>query len=312
MSAFQYPPIAAPLIVAAGAETITVDKWIGGGSIPRRARPSLAAHVLAEVEFGFVVDVPVQSWLGAYPATLPRRKPPTFSAATSAPLFVSDVTQPAPTLAWQGRYPSRVFPVKRLHASAHPAWVSDKFTAPAAVAVPDGSWLPTIPALLFRKKSPTERQHVAPTHVPDVTQPVTAHSWRARYADTVWPLKGLPAHHQRAFATDPTTPTPIVVPAITPPLYPSQFWTTPRPTTHQAYGAPLSLADVTVQAPAMSWRPSYPAWVARSLYPSSQQPAHLWNPATIEGALFVTVMQTYLSDANEWHGLSGGDARGLA
>jgi hypothetical protein len=60
--------------------------------------------------------------------------------ALSSPLWVAP-----PQLSEQGRYPDRIHPLKRLHASQQQAVAQDKFTAPTAAAVTNNSWEPEYP-----------------------------------------------------------------------------------------------------------------------------------------------------------------------
>jgi hypothetical protein len=109
-----------------------------------------------------------------------------------SPIFVPDVTVVVPPLGWQGRYADRVPAARRLLAGAQPAFHTDaQWTAPGVVAAPALS-APVYPDRVYGRPLVTRGTDVAaPILVADVTQVVTALSWRATYADRVWPPRAL-------------------------------------------------------------------------------------------------------------------------
>jgi hypothetical protein len=210
-----------------------------------------------------------------------------------APLFVPDVTNPVTVLSWKGTGPDRIHRLT-FGTAQQRAFTSDTLTTPGEVIAP-ALTPPVYPAKVWAKQSPTGgSRHEAPAFVPDVTQPVTARSWAPSYPDKVYPAKGLRAEQQRAYQadrfqapseviapdlswhpdyperirpmrsvqaasqpayiSDPTTPTLTPLPTpIRPDFARKRAPATPA-TTHTA---PIYLADVTVTAPILSWKPQY-------------------------------------------------------
>ena len=100
-----------------------------------------------------------------------------------------------------------------------------------------------------------------PQLVADVTQPVTALSWLAKFADKVWPLRGLHASQQRTWVADQfdAPGAPVVTPLSWRAKYPDR-------TTYAKLRAvefltpsaqPWHVPDVTHAVTALSWKPNY-------------------------------------------------------
>lgn len=207
MNTFQYPPIAEPMVPTVGAEQ-PAEYSTFPALIARRSRLHPSAHpafffdrfdaptvvaapdlvpVTPQIlvrrgwnpalyqlppEWGVQIDVPVMSWTGRYPDTLPawrREAHPARMQALSwdTVLFPGVVVPPDQAVA---TYPDRVHRPAKLRHYPQPAW--PPFTADATV---------TAPAL----------------------------SWDPLYQDRIAPLRGLRAHLQQAFAMWPS-PVPVV------------------------------------------------------------------------------------------------------
>lgn len=138
---------------------------------------------------------PALSWAATYPDRLiPRRRGPFAQSAPLLPLFVPDQTNPVTATAWQGRYADRV--PGRTRTAHYPAFHFDRFAAPTPAVVPD-QHVPVYPAKVYGKpKASWAPDATWPAFVPDVSQPVTPHSWAATYVDRVWARLALrPAAH---------------------------------------------------------------------------------------------------------------------
>ena len=146
----QYQALVGPVVVPAAGETLTLDKWKGTSpdrleSRPRRPQPAGVAPIVVP---DVTTPAPVLSWAGTFPASqrlparslplggtvlvtpqappsvdlswlpqeTPRHRRPAFvgGQAWVAPLYVPDVTQPAPPLSWAARVSPQ--PVQRRRA----------------------------------------------------------------------------------------------------------------------------------------------------------------------------------------------------
>lgn len=103
---------------------------------------------------------------------------------------------------------------------------------------------------------------VAPLHVPDVTQPVVAQSWGPDYQDQVARKPALHAARQQALAWASTQIAAAAVPTLAQPQFPD--WVA-RPGRRAITSVTEPEYGYEVDVPVMSWTGSelFPAWVAR-------------------------------------------------
>jgi hypothetical protein len=173
----------------------------------------------------------------------------------TAPPAVPDV------LNWQPRYPDAIRTPKR--AAWFAPWQMDKFTAPTAAAVPDGSWQSTYPRQAHGR-------------------PKTAHRAPAFHMDTQWTAPvvqpSLTAWQLRSSYV-PRRPRPVAPYTWAQPHFgvelrvPVMSWTgcyldpPVRRQSRHASGArtvePITVADVTISTPTLSWQGRYPATVPK-------------------------------------------------
>jgi len=236
LRSLQYVAVAAPVLVPAVApETITVEKWLPRISVPVRRRPDV--NRITWVEFSEVEDIPgvpvvvypdrivrrrpVQlpqqvgplvvpappvapdQWPPSYPdRVLAARRAPQYPAVT-APLFVPDVTQPAPALSWAPTYPERVRRTPRT-----PGLFLARNIEPVSAVVAPAQWWPVYPPFVPRaRRVPVFPSVTAPLYVPDVTVVVPRLSWAPVYPSRIWRR---PVVMPVAFAV-----APILPPAVT-------------------------------------------------------------------------------------------------
>lgn len=180
-------------------------------------------HTWAEPPFGVEVQVPVLSWTGWYLDPPVRRRSSAVASGTrtTAPLFVADVTNPAPSLSWQGEQPARVWPK---------LW--------------------SVPAVTARD--------AGPVFIPGVTVVPPTLSADAIYPDRLYAKARV--RGPQAFTLDArwSAPTVIAAPDLAQPVYPDRIAATPQPAQHPDYRAPEFLTDVTLPAPTLSWAPEFP------------------------------------------------------
>lgn len=163
----QYQALVGPVVVPAAGETITLDKWKGTSpdrleSRPRRPQPVGVAPIV-------VPDVPVLPWRPVAPDRVwGRARVPQFPQAV-APLYVPDVTQPAPPLSWAARVSPQ--PVQRRRAP-YP------LTAPPVEVTPPPP-LPPLTWLVPQTLGRMPKDGLAIQYSP-VTGPVLAldHGWQ--------------------------------------------------------------------------------------------------------------------------------------
>ena len=255
------------------------------------------SHGIAVVP-SFVPDVtnPVTalSWLPRF-ADRVNAKPALRTAlqrAYQADRFDAPTIVVAPDLSWGPEYPDSISPKRALRAALQQAYVADRFDAPALIVVP----LPVYPDKIYAPKPRLAGIAAAPVFVPDVTHQVTSLSWRPEYPDRIIPARSLRAPLQQAYTADKFDPPGVVAtpdlswspeyqdrifprraltlanqrPTFAPLIVlPPTDWGASYPDTISREAqvrtgycvAPVYVADVTVVAPVLSWRPEYPAIV---------------------------------------------------
>jgi hypothetical protein len=216
----QYQPLSAPVSVPAQADAPqTCDRWLPRSQDRPRAKPRPMGGMSGPL---FIPDVtnPVSahSWKPTYPDRVPARKPRTVTAQVSVYPLQEPVPPPVPggsfistgaakLLQYQSltgplgvpdfiggdkadpppAYPDRLYPKRSLHASQHPAFFFDKFTAPTPAVVPDGSWLPTYPERVWPKRALKAALHPFWTSdrfdAPNIPIPAPDSSWQPVYPD---------------------------------------------------------------------------------------------------------------------------------
>jgi hypothetical protein len=236
MSQIQYQPCVAPLFTGGGQapETITSDKWTPRTPDPVRRPWAVALFVAACVlpsTFAEGAINPPTDWRPRHPDKTYSRPRTADIPAWVAPLQVPDVTQPVPVLSWLARYPDR------LRAK------------PRAVE---------FPAL------------ATPWFVADVTQPAPALAWRPTFPDRASRCT-LHVSQQPTFTWHILHTEPPQAPAITPPVYADRLWRTPPTLNRTGYATPVYVPDATDPAPASSWAPAYPSWIARRALLTAEQ-----------------------------------------
>jgi hypothetical protein len=139
VSTLQYTALTAPVFTPAVAdEPQTMDRWLP--TYPERTlRRVYSVAALSPHFVGRLDDVTPRDTTGGVIYAL-GTTPIIQYQALSSPLWVAP-----PQLSEQGRYPDRIHPLKRLHASQQQAVAQDKFTAPTAAAVTNNSWEPEYP-----------------------------------------------------------------------------------------------------------------------------------------------------------------------
>jgi len=208
----QYQAIAAPVLAIPEAEVITADKWLP--------------------EYPDRLD-----WL------------PTPEGLSVTPVYIPDVTDPAPPLSWASTYPDRLerIPTPEGHF-VEPTYVPD-VTDPA----PPLSWKATYPDKIDRAPTP-EGYFTEPAYVPDVTDPAPPLSWKAVYPDQI-----NKAPTPEGYSVGSLFPIAEAAPAPElswKPVYPDVL---NRPVTVRNYFvAPIYVPDVTDPTPLLSWEPQYP------------------------------------------------------
>lgn len=113
------------------------------------------------------------------------------------------------------------------------------------------------PDPLIRARRRPRSETVAPVFVPDVTQAVTALSWTPDYPDRVVRLRAAPERAQAVAADRFEAPGTVATPDLVASTYPAALAARRAPDRPTAAVQPIYLADVTVAAPALSWRPQY-------------------------------------------------------
>lgn len=207
--------------------------------------------------------VTVDQWV-AQPPPAPRRQFTHRFGTVVTPVFVPDVTTPAPSLSWQAPVvvlPARP-PVRLAPTGLTVAPVTLVAPPPAAPALtPVG--FPSAPRRLTARP---QLVLAAPVFVPDVTHPVTPLSWRPADVRRA-------SQWRRAVPSGSVGPvSPVVVPA---PTYAASNneRVVPRrvgPRGLQASVAPLYVPDVTVRVPAgLPWNPVYPPRAFKGRHPAA-------------------------------------------
>lgn len=180
MARIQYSPLALVPLVAA-AVSADVATGVQGGSPPSRATTlqyqSLTGPVFVPAEAGETVTL--DKW-ASQPPGRPRLawRP---EGGTVAPVFVPDVTVAVPPLSWAPDAPDLL---GRRTPSRYDSTVEPfQIEAPAETVTLDKwhSRSVDVPRRVLRPEGGT----VAPLHVPDVTDPVTANAWAPTYPDRV-------------------------------------------------------------------------------------------------------------------------------
>jgi hypothetical protein len=277
----QYQPLAAPFVQSGAAETVTVDKWFPQ-LLGLVRRPSAAALLQpAQSDFGVLTDVPVQAWQPRFDDRVPPRpRAAWFQPTRIEPTYVADVTVLAPARSWAPSYPDFARGLWFRSATQQAlAWSTN--TPGAQPAAPELA-APVYPARVFGRTPVSPPPHwTAPLYVPDVTATVTALSWRAQFPDRLNPPAALRASLQRVWESDKfTAPTQVIAPDLFGPRYPDRVYARAPLTPHPSWTAPLYVPDVTVTAPALSWRARYPDDVRRPTFSAAAQRASFWATDT--------------------------------
>lgn len=216
---------------------------IGSQTFQQRLRQIFPQAVWsqAQPEFGFIVEVPAQSWLPVYQAHPVRRRKPAASSQMVGPLDVENTIQPAPPLSW---------------SPSAPDWIAAK------------------PYRLASLVSTA----VMPVYLADVNVPAPALSWQPRFADRVPPPLRLHPGAQISFAFDRFQgPDAVTAPALSSPVYPSIVYGRPRLVAELSETAPVFVPDITEPVEANSWLPVYPDRVVRQVISAAVQMASV-NP----------------------------------
>jgi hypothetical protein len=284
----DFPQPVEPSHVPDVTQPVTARSW--APTFPDRLHPSKGLHVSSQRAYtADTATTPGEVIAPAltppvYPAKLWAKTPATEGTRHVGPIHVPDVTHPVTARSWAPNYPDRVWPLRSLHVSSQRHFTADTATTPGEVIAP-AITPPVYPARVFGRTPLTHgSRHEAPLHVPDVTQPVTARSWSPTYPDTI--NRRILTAQRQVTAIDPTPPpaTSMLV-AVYPDLVPGRA-PLRTATTHTA---PLYLADVTVTAPVLSWRPTYQDWIDRRQTHGSRMPSLWWHTETGPDVVLVPV-----------------------
>jgi hypothetical protein len=196
-----------------------------------------ARYIWPHPYFIVEVDVPVMSWTGLYLDPPVRRKAVRQPFGMNGSLEPSLLPQPTapPQLSWEPEYPDRLNPARR------PAFA--------------------------------QSQPLVPLFIPDQTNPVTALSWSARFADRVFPRRSLLTASQQAFMSDKfTAPAVVTAPDLSAPVYPHRIYAKAKAQWAPDVTAPHFVPDVTQPVRPLSWDAQYPdrIWPPTSLLTAAQ------------------------------------------
>lgn len=316
----QYASVTAPVLVPTQAQAPqTVDRWSPdyADQVPGKRR-SVAALTSGGVSPLYVADVtstaPPLSWESTYPDRINKKAAPawSFTAGTFYPVW-EVIADPG-----GGFVSTGAVPILQYQAIAAPVLVP----AEAPVVVPD--WFsPQLP-------SPARQQTVEcggiqqPLYVADVTVIAPSLSWAPSYIDRIR-VKRFHAAYQPAYTADRfqapdvlTVPTwfgpqgqqpvrrRVGVASTTPQAefgyevdVPVLSWTGSAPdriirrrpvVDRGGLSQPLYVADVTVQAPALSWTPQYRDRSRVKALHASQQQAYARDRFEAPDAVTVTAL----------------------
>lgn len=312
---FQYQSTAGPVLIPAAAEPDF--GWIGRypDYIYRVAMPS--SYSVGPLHVPDVTNpVPDRSWDPIYPSRVPgpRRTiefphfsqniepippatgvpdqwtpiyPDRISPAERSsefrspvgPLYVPDVTNPSPLLAWDPKYPHRLVRAGRTADflfSSRPVEPPGAPAAPQFAAGGSGPMLGSIP--IFQYQSLAGIVLIVPP------PPAPELSWSPIYPNRLYPKAGLDAARQQFWALDrfdaPAAPTaPQVLKAVYPDIIPRRY-------PHATYAWVPQHFPTIVDLPVMSWTGWYPdnpvtrKRITASLLiipPEFLPPAHSWK-----------------------------------
>lgn len=184
----QYAALVGPVNISAVAGSTPDISWLPTFPTHHMRAHSNALATMPYVPFGVIRPVPVMSWTGAFADRVDAVRRATQFHAHVVPVFVADGTVALPDLAWDAKYPSRLYRARGLGAAQqldqveNPAYIPD-----TTVVAPLLSWASRYPvAINKRVLSVAEQQTLAlPVLVPDVTAAVTQLSWKAQYPDRI-------------------------------------------------------------------------------------------------------------------------------
>lgn len=276
MSDFLYQPLADPLLPpAAGAETVTVDKWHRHQAVPVRRVASIAAIAMACVlppTFAQGSAAAPTDWRPTAPDAI-SRKAPAREGLTVWPLYVPDVTAPVTALSWRPHYPAHRLPPGGIRASLPQAFTVDTVANFQAAAVPAlsvvvaPSWVARRPPLAHFHAA----QRTDPIYVADVTVVAPALSWSPRYPDAIPPALALRVALQKAVTADKLTePGAVDLPPSTQGWYPDRVLGRRPLTPSPSHASPLVVPDVTYPVVALSWGPTFPPQVPAARRPVNE------------------------------------------
>jgi hypothetical protein len=245
----QYAPVTGPVRVPSAAVAPDLPFANGTGI----NRPNVSRFYQPETSPVFI-DVSIE-WQPIAPQRRRKADRRLIQPATVAPLYLADITDPAPALGWDPTYPDKTRRAVAVRTSQHLGFAWHPVT-PAPETVPD-FFAVVYPDRTRRAPRGQALTHVEPVYIADVTDPAPALSWEAIYPDlTRKPLAVRLSQHQ-AVAWYVVTPGEEPAPEFLAPVYPDIARTAPRGQP-LLYVDPIYVPDVTDPAPILSWAPVYP------------------------------------------------------